>query len=223
MAVQTESGTQTALTSRQAWQALQSHYEQVSKRHLRDLFAEDKDRGTKMAIEEAGLYFDYSKNRITEETLKLLIQLAEECGLKERIEAMFRGDKINITEKRAVLHVALRAPKGTIDCRGRRERRARSSRGARQDGGLRRARPRRRVEGSHRQAHSQRHQHRDRRLGSRAGNGLRSAEALQRPRHDVPLRFQCRWHGFRRSGPRISIPARRCSSSRRRRSPRWKR
>ncbi len=113
MAVQTESGTQTALTSRQAWQALQSHYEQVSKRHLRDLFAEDKDRGTKMAIEEAGLYFDYSKNRITEETLKLLIQLAEECGLKERTEAMFRGDKINSTEKRSVLHVALRMPKGT--------------------------------------------------------------------------------------------------------------
>ena len=80
--------------------------------HLRDLFAADPKRGERMTAEAAGLFLDYSKNRITDETLKLLLQLAEESGLRERIDAMFRGDKINITENRAVLHVALRAPKG---------------------------------------------------------------------------------------------------------------
>ena len=90
-----------------AWQALAAHYEQVSKLQLRDLFAADPGRGEKMALEANGLYFDYSKNRITGETLDLLLQLAAESGLRERIDAMFRGDKINITEKRAVLHVAL--------------------------------------------------------------------------------------------------------------------
>src|SRR5271157_720697 len=100
------------LTNRKAWKALQSHYMQVRELHLRDLFAEDLKRGERMTVEAAGLFLDYSKNRITDETLKLLIQLAEESGLRDRIEAMFRGDKINITENRAVLHVALRAPKG---------------------------------------------------------------------------------------------------------------
>jgi glucose-6-phosphate isomerase len=95
-----------------AWKALASHYKTVSKMHLRQLFADDPTRGQRMAVEAAGLYLDYSKNRVTDETLKLLLQLAEESGLRERIDAMFRGDKINITEKRAVLHVALRAPKG---------------------------------------------------------------------------------------------------------------
>jgi glucose-6-phosphate isomerase len=95
-----------------AWKALASHYKAVSKMHLRRLFADDPTRGQRMAVEAAGLYLDYSKNRVTDETLKLLLQLAEESGLRERIDAMFRGDKINITEKRAVLHVALRAPKG---------------------------------------------------------------------------------------------------------------
>ena len=99
------------LTKREAWKALQTHYKQIKTEHLRDLFAKDPKRGERMTVEGAGLFLDYSKNRITDETLKLLLQLAEESGLKERIQAMFIGEKINITEKRAVLHIALRAPK----------------------------------------------------------------------------------------------------------------
>ena len=94
-----------------AWKALTSHYKTVSKLHLRQLFADDPKRGQRMTVEAVGLYLDYSKNRITDETFKLLLQLAGESGLRARIDAMFRGDKINITEQRAVLHVALRAPK----------------------------------------------------------------------------------------------------------------
>ncbi len=97
---------------RQAWKALESHYKKVSTLDLRQLFAEDPTRGDRMAVEAVGLYLDYSKNRVTDETLKLLLQLAEDSGLPARIDAMFRGEKINVTEKRAVLHVALRAPKG---------------------------------------------------------------------------------------------------------------
>jgi len=100
------------LTTRAAWKALEAHYSKIRDLHLRTLFANDATRGERMAVEAAGLYLDYSKNRITDETLTLLLQLAEESGLRARIEAMFRGDKINVTEKRAVLHVALRAPKG---------------------------------------------------------------------------------------------------------------
>jgi glucose-6-phosphate isomerase len=96
---------------RSAWTTLDTHYKKVSKLHLRDLFSEDATRGERMAVEAAGLYFDYSKNRITDETLKLLFKLANDAGLQGRIEAMFRGEKINITENRAVLHVALRAPR----------------------------------------------------------------------------------------------------------------
>src|SRR5215510_13452789 len=96
---------------RSAWSALASHYKSVSKLHLRQLFADDPNRGQRMAIQAVGLYLDYSKNRVTDETLKLLGQLAEESGLRARIDAMFSGEKINITEKRAVLHVAIRAPK----------------------------------------------------------------------------------------------------------------
>jgi glucose-6-phosphate isomerase len=94
-----------------SWKALESHYKKVSKLHLRELFAEDPERGKRMAVEAAGLYLDYSKNRITDETLELLLRLAEESGLQARIDAMFRGEKINVTENRAVLHTALRAPK----------------------------------------------------------------------------------------------------------------
>jgi glucose-6-phosphate isomerase len=100
------------LTKRKAWKALQSHYKEVRDLHLRDLFREDPQRGERMTAEAVGITMDYSKNRITDETLKLLLQLAEESGLRTRIDAMFRGEKINITEKRAVLHVALRAPTG---------------------------------------------------------------------------------------------------------------
>ncbi|HOW18740.1 MAG TPA: glucose-6-phosphate isomerase, partial [Phycisphaerae bacterium] len=100
------------LTERPAWKALAAHYERIRGVHLRELFADDPGRGDRMTAEAAGLYLDYSKNRITDETLRLLLQLAEESGLRARIDAMFRGEKINITENRAVLHVALRAPKG---------------------------------------------------------------------------------------------------------------
>src|SRR5262245_11520537 len=100
------------LTARPAWKALEAHHQQVEGLHLRKLFADDPRRGERMTAEAVGIFLDYSKNRITDETLKLLLQLAEESGLRSRIDAMFRGEKINITENRAVLHVALRAPKG---------------------------------------------------------------------------------------------------------------
>jgi glucose-6-phosphate isomerase len=102
------------LTERPAWKALEAHYQKVRGLHLRKLFGDDPNRGERMTAEAVGLYLDYSKNRITDETLKLLVQLAEESGLRARIDAMFRGEKINLTEKRAVLHVALRAPKGAV-------------------------------------------------------------------------------------------------------------
>jgi glucose-6-phosphate isomerase len=100
------------LHSYPAWKALEAHHAKVRQLHLRQLFAEDSKRGERLALEAVGLYLDYSKNRTTGETLKLLLQLAEECGLRARIDAMFSSGKINITENRAVLHVALRAPKG---------------------------------------------------------------------------------------------------------------
>src|SRR3954468_65203 len=95
----------TSLTERRSWNALAAHHQSVRKLHLRKLFADDPKRGERMTAEALGLYLDYSKNRITDETLKLLLQLAEESGLRGRIDAMFRGEKINITENRAVLHV----------------------------------------------------------------------------------------------------------------------
>ena len=95
-----------------AWKALGAHYEKIRGTHLRTLFAADKDRAQKFTLEDVGLYFDYSKHRITEETIKLLLTLAEQSGLRDRIDAMFRGERINVTENRAVLHVALRAPRG---------------------------------------------------------------------------------------------------------------
>src|SRR6266702_3490284 len=106
-------GTNRASNKTSAWTALQSHHKTVSKLHLRQLFDDDPKRGERMTAEAAGIYLDYSKNRITDKTLDLLFQLAEQRGLRSKIEAMFRGDKINITENRAVLHVALRAPKNT--------------------------------------------------------------------------------------------------------------
>jgi glucose-6-phosphate isomerase len=100
------------LTQRAAWKTLEAHYKKIRKLHLRRLFAKDPQRGEHLTAEAVGIYLDYSKNRITDETVKLLLQLAEESGLRSRIDAMFRGEKINVTEKRAVLHVALRAPQG---------------------------------------------------------------------------------------------------------------
>jgi glucose-6-phosphate isomerase len=100
------------LVQRKAWKALETHYAKIQSQHLKQFFADDPERGKKLTAEAVGIYFDYSKHRVTDETLKLLLQLAEESGLRSHIDAMFRGDKINITEKRAVLHTALRAPKG---------------------------------------------------------------------------------------------------------------
>jgi glucose-6-phosphate isomerase len=111
MAARVEPLTKRPATKRTAWSALALHYKAASKLHLRQLFADDPKRGERLVLEAVGLYLDYSKNRVTDETLKLLIQLAEQSGLRGRIDAMFRGEKINITENRAVLHVALRAPK----------------------------------------------------------------------------------------------------------------
>jgi glucose-6-phosphate isomerase len=100
------------LTARPAWKALEAHYQQIQPVHLKQLFAEDPQRSERFAAEAVGLYLDYSKNRVSGETLTLLLQLALESGLKARVDAMFQGEKINATEKRAVLHVALRAPRG---------------------------------------------------------------------------------------------------------------
>jgi glucose-6-phosphate isomerase len=100
------------LGSRPSWKALAVHHEKVKDLHLRELFASDPGRAERLTLEAAGIFLDYSKNRITDETLRLLVRLADESGLRERIDAMFRGEKINVTEDRAVLHVALRAPRG---------------------------------------------------------------------------------------------------------------
>jgi len=99
------------LTQRREWQALMQHYEKIKDVHLRQLFAGDAKRGERFAVEDVGLYLDFSKNRINDETVQLLLALAEACELRQRIDAVFRGDKINLTENRAVLHVALRAPR----------------------------------------------------------------------------------------------------------------
>ncbi len=101
------------LTDRPAWKALQAHYKKIRRTPLKKMFADDAERADRFKIEALGIHLDYSKNRITEETRQLLLQLTEECGLRGRIDAMFRGDKINITENRSVLHVALRMPKGS--------------------------------------------------------------------------------------------------------------
>jgi glucose-6-phosphate isomerase len=100
-----------SLTESPAYRALEAHYQQIKGRHLRELFAEDSQRGERMTIEDLGIYFDYSKNRVTDETMRLLINLADACGLGARRDAMFSGEKINVTENRAVLHMALRAPR----------------------------------------------------------------------------------------------------------------
>src|SRR5215831_17783636 len=113
MAAQSETSRTQSTQKRGAWRALEDRYDTMRGRQLRDLFAQDPARGERMTAEAAGIFLDYSKNRIDEETLGLLVALAEQSGLRERIVAMFRGEKINVTEKRAVLHVALRAPKGT--------------------------------------------------------------------------------------------------------------
>jgi glucose-6-phosphate isomerase len=144
-----------ALTGRPAWLALEAHAGQMRDVHLRALFASDASRGSRLAVEAAGLYLDYSKNRVTAETIRLLLALADECGLRQRIDAMFRGDRINTTEGRAVLHVALRAPRGDAIV----------------------------LDGENvvPRVHDvlDRDQYRHRRIGSRSGHGVRGAQALQ--------------------------------------------
>ena len=103
----------TSLTNRATWQALKAHHTEFQNVHLRDLFASDATRGTRLTLEAVGLYLDYSKNRVNDKTLELLLELAKDTGLTSKIDAMFNGEKINITENRAVLHTALRAPKGS--------------------------------------------------------------------------------------------------------------
>ena len=100
-----------ALRERDAWRRLERHHAELAGRHLRDLFADDPGRGERLVAEAAGLYLDLSKNRVTDETIELLAALAAECGLAERREAMFRGERINVSEDRSVLHVALRMPR----------------------------------------------------------------------------------------------------------------
>jgi glucose-6-phosphate isomerase len=112
MATAIEPLTNRGLTERPAWKSLHAHAQKARALHLRDLFAKDSERGQRLTAEAAGLYLDYSKNRITDETSQLIVRLAEESGVRQRIEAMFQGEKINRTENRAVLHVALRAPRG---------------------------------------------------------------------------------------------------------------
>ena len=197
-----ESTKTVSLDQRPAWKALQAHYNQIHSRHLKAMFDEDPKRGERLVVEAAGLYFDYSKHRVTDETLRLLLALAEEVGLRGRIDAMFRGDKINVTEKRAVLHIALRAPRtASIGVDGDDvvpkvhevlDRMADFSA----------THPRRLMERSHRQAHPQRHQYRHRWLRPRPGHGVRGVAPLQRPQPDHALRLQRRRHGFRRGHAR---------------------
>ena len=174
------------------WAALVDHHRQLADVHLRDLFAADPARGETMVADAGDLHLDYSKNRVTAETLRLLVALAERAGLRRRTDDMFAGEQINVTEDRAVLHVALRAPGRHVD-RGRRgRRRAPRPRRARPDGRLRPPGPHRRVAGPHRPGHPQRGQHRHRRLRPGPGHGLRGAQGLQRAVDDVPVRVQRR-------------------------------
>src|SRR5712692_8765232 len=112
MAARSEAPRTRSRNKHAVWQALEDHHETMQGLHLRSLFADDPARGERMTAEAAGVDLDYSKNRINDETLRLLIALAEQSGLRARIDAMFRGERINITENRAALHVALRAPRG---------------------------------------------------------------------------------------------------------------
>ncbi len=178
-----------SLKRRQAWKALSSHYKKITELSLRKLFAEDPMRGERFTAEAVGVYLDYSKNRITDETLKLLLQLAEESDLRERIDAMFQRRKDQRLGKASGLARCAARSQRRSHQSGRQERSARRSCRARQDGGLLRPRAQRRMEGPYRQAHSQRDQRRNRRLRSWPGHGVRGAAPLQPARHDISLRL----------------------------------
>ena len=191
----------TPLPERKSWQALRRHQEEIAGASLRDLFAGDPGRGERLTAEAAGLYLDYSKNRVTDETMRLLVALAQESGVPERRDAMFRGEHINVSEDRAVLHVALRRTGRAAAGGGRHRRGGAGARGARPDGRLRPPGQVGRVEGLHRQADQERRQRRHRRVGPRPGDGVRGPPALRHPGHHVPVRVQRRLHRLRRGDP----------------------
>ena len=197
----------TAPSTRTVWKTLEAHYKKLQPLHLRKLFADDPNRGERMTAEAVGIYLDYSKNRITDETLKLLL------ATRPRNPACASGSTPCSAARRST------SPRTAPCCTSRcaRRRASRSSWTATnvvpqvhavldKMADFCEPRAQRRLEGPHRQAHPQRRQHRHRRLRPRAGDGLRSAQALQRARDDVPLRLQRRRHRFRRSRPATSIP-----------------
>jgi glucose-6-phosphate isomerase len=188
------------LAATQQWKALQRLAATLKRRHLRELFADDAQRGD-VALDAVGLYFDYAKQRVDERAVALLLALAQARDLRGRIDAMFRGDRINTTEDRSVLHVALRMPKGkrlVVDGRdvlaGVHEVLDRMA--------VFCERVRSGAWKGHRRAHPPRREHRHRRFRSRAGDGVRSAAALLRPRSRLPFRLQRRRHRFRGSDAR---------------------
>ena len=163
---------------RHAWKALQTHHDETRELTLKELFATDPSRGERMVVEGEGLLLDYSKNRITADTLKLLISLARESGLKERIDAMVQGVKINTTEQRCGVARCTSGATGIVDrCRWRKCC-TESAHRARQDGAVRNSCEKRRVERAYGQAHSQRREHRDRGVGLGSSYGLRGAQVL---------------------------------------------
>ena len=190
------------LTARQAWKALEAHYEKIRTLHLRTLFADDPTRGERLTAEAVGLYLDYSKNRVTDETLALL--RAAGRGVRparaHRRHVPRRQDQRHRESRRPARRAA--RPAWHVDRGGRQERRARGPRRARRDGRLLQPRAERRLEGAHRQAHPQRRQHRHRRLRPRPRDGVRGAQALQRSRADVSLRLERRRDRLRRGDPR---------------------
>ena len=206
-----------------AWKDLTAHYKKTRGVHLRGTVCRRSQSRRAVHGQAAGLFLDYSKNRVTDETLELLLRLAEESGLRERIEAMFRGEKINVTENRAVLHVALRAPRdASIVVDGENvvpEVHAVLDRMAAFSD---------RVRSGEWKGHTGKRIRNVVNIGI-GGSDLgpvmayEALQALQRARHDVPVRLQRRRHRHRRSRCATSIRRRRCSSSRRRPSRPWRR
>ena len=198
----TTSGPIPALSSRPAWKALEAHHAKVKPLQLRQLFADDPKRGERLTLEAAGLFLDYSKNRVTDETLKLLVHLA--AGVWPS-----GADRRHVPRGEDQRHGGPRGPARRPACaervvhrRGRQERRARRPRRPRQDGGLLEPGPKRRLEGPHRQAHQERRQRRHRGLRPRAGDGLRGPAPLQRALADVPVRVERGRQRLRRGDPR---------------------
>ena len=192
----------TPLTTRPAWKALDAHVRAIRGVHLRTLFADDPTRGERLTAEGVGLFLDYSKNRVTDETMATPRAAGGGVGAEspDRRHVPGREDQRHREPGRPPRCASRTARR--LDRRGREERRPGRARGARQDGRLRRPRPQRRVERPHRQAHQERGQHRHRRLGPRARDGLRGAASLQRSLADLPVRLQRRRHRPRRSDAR---------------------